>query len=229
MRSGLVLLILSVLTSCLSWAAGAAQADQIVVLVDRNGHKVYVNTGDPANRSEGPGNQSSLLGDLPSAPANIDKIVKRTANHFAIDPHLVDAIIEVESRYNPKAVSPKGAMGLMQLVPATATRFGVNNPFDPRQNIRGGVSYLKYLMGLFGGNLKLALAAYNAGENAVMRSGGIPAITETRDYVRKVTSIYQDGSYLGSSLTKSAARGKEQAPIYQYVDAQGVVHFANAE
>ena len=120
-------------------------------------------------------------------------MVEQTANRFKVDPELVHAIIRVESGYDPQAISSKGAMGLMQLIPATAQRFGVANPFDPKQNIEGGVNYLKYLLNLFGGNLPLSLAAYNAGEHTVQRSGGIPAIPETQNYVRKITGIYQPG------------------------------------
>jgi soluble lytic murein transglycosylase-like protein len=86
-------------------------------------------------------------------PADIDKLVEQTASRFQVDPELVRAIVRVESGYDPKAVSSKGAMGLMQLIPATAQRFGVANPFDPKQNLEGGVNYLKYLLDLFGGDL----------------------------------------------------------------------------
>jgi soluble lytic murein transglycosylase-like protein len=118
-------------------------------------------------------------------------------------------------------------MGLMQLIPATAQRFGVANPFDPKQNIEGGVNYLKYLLDLFGGDLNLSLAAYNAGEHSVQRSGGIPAIPETENYVRKVTSIYQTGDAPASS--KTTTREPPKTPITRYVDENGVVHFTNVE
>jgi len=208
----------------------AARADQIVVLVDENGRKIYVNTCDRSTRTEWAA--SSFRSGMPgvSGPAaNIDQMVEQTANRFQVDPELIRAIIRVESGYDPKAVSSKGAMGLMQLVPATAQRFGVANPFDPKQNLEGGVNYLKYLLGLFGGDLSLSLAAYNAGEHSVQRSGGIPAIPETRDYVRKVTSIYQTGDTPSPASAKTTPKEPPKAPIIRYVDEHGVVHYTNVE
>ncbi len=151
----------------------------------------------------------------------------QTANRHQVDPDLVRAIVRVESGFDPKAVSNKGAMGLMQLIPATARRFGVENPFDPKQNLEGGVNYLKYLLDLFGGNLPLSLAAYNAGEHSVQRFGGIPAFTETRDYVRKVTNLYQSGDT--PVAAKTTPKEPPQAPITRYVDEHGVVHYTNVE
>jgi soluble lytic murein transglycosylase-like protein len=110
-----------------------------------------------------------------------------------VEPSLVDSVIRVESNYNPNAVSSAGAMGLMQLIPSTARRFGVNNTFHPEQNIEGGVRYLKYLMQLYKGDERLALAAYNAGEGAVAKYKGIPPYRETQNYV------YQVGKKLGQS------------------------------
>lgn len=114
-------------------------------------------------------------------------IVHEVAEHERIPAKLLDAVIAIESGYNPRAVSPKGAQGLMQLMPATAERFGVVDPFDPRENVRAGARYLKQLLELFGGELQLALAAYNAGEHAVIRSGHrIPPYAETQRYVPRV-------------------------------------------
>jgi soluble lytic murein transglycosylase-like protein len=112
--------------------------------------------------------------------------VERIAAEQAVPPELIHSVIQVESNYNPNAVSPKGAQGLMQLIPATARRFGVSDAFDPVENIRGGAAYLKYLLGLYGGNYTLALAAYNAGEGAVARYGDVPPYQETRNYVKLV-------------------------------------------
>ena len=204
-----------------------ALADQIVAVIDEQGHKVYINVGDPEPSSSGRtahGFRAVRADSASLPPAEIDRLVRQAANRVQVDPGLVHAIIQVESEYHPNAVSNKGAMGLMQLIPATAMRFGVENPFDPKQNIEGGVTYLKYLLDLFGGNLSLALAAYNAGENSVLRQGGIPYYPETRDYVRKVADVY------GAPVTgESKVKPKEppKAPIYRYVDAQGVVHFTN--
>jgi soluble lytic murein transglycosylase-like protein len=214
---------------CLS--ALPLRADEIVLLVDEHGRKVYVNTGEPVvkpvewmSRSFRPKRATANASPTPE----INDLIHRTARRLEIDPQLVHAIIKVESEYNPRAVSRKGAMGLMQLIPATAQRFGVANAFDPKQNLEGGVTYLKYLLNLFGGDLALSLAAYNAGEHAVLRSGGIPWITETRDYVRKVTELYSPRTLVTPA---KAQREKEpyKAPIYRYVDAYGVVHFTNVE
>ncbi|MGH9450430.1 MAG: lytic transglycosylase domain-containing protein [Terriglobia bacterium] len=117
-------------------------------------------------------------------------------------------------------------MGLMQLIPATAQRFGVENPFDPGQNIRGGVTFLHYLLHRFNGSVPLSLAAYNAGEYRVGRDGEIPPIPETINYVRKVTSIYHAPSAPRAGLPASTP-GQPAVPIYHYMDAYGVVHFSN--
>lgn len=124
--------------------------------------------------------------------ARYDRIVKDAARTYGLDGALLHAVISVESHYNPKAVSRKGASGLMQLMPATARRYGVADSFDPVQNIEGGAKYLRDLLKLFNSDLSLALAAYNAGENAVVRSGNrIPQIRETMDYVPKVLGFYR--------------------------------------
>lgn len=121
-----------------------------------------------------------------------DAIIERAAASSAVEPNLLRAVIVVESGFNSRAVSKRGAVGLMQLMPATASRFGVSNPYDPTENIHAGARYLKFLMDRFGQNVRLALAAYNAGEDAVARNGGqIPPFTETMAYVPKVLKIYR--------------------------------------
>jgi len=203
------------------------RADQIVALVDEHGRKVYINTGEKSKRVDWVARSFGATRSVPNslAPQEVDRLVKETAERDRVDPQLVHAIIKVESEYDPNAVSRRGAMGLMQLIPATARRFGVENPFDPQQNIEGGVSYLKYLLDIFGGDLALSLAAYNAGENYVLRTGRIPSFPETRDYVRKVTTLYQNG-YSPTAAKSSSGRG-QKLPILRYVDAEGVVHFTN--
>ena len=119
-----------------------------------------------------------------------ERLVREAAERHHIDPALVRAVIETESGWNPTAKSRKGALGLMQLIPTTAVRFGVNDAFSPQQNVDAGVRYLKTLLQRYNGNLDLALAAYNAGEGAVDRAHGIPAFRETRDYVQKVQNAY---------------------------------------
>jgi soluble lytic murein transglycosylase-like protein len=119
-------------------------------------------------------------------PKSINAAVDRLAPLYGLDPILVRSIILAESDYDPRAVSWRNAQGLMQLMPETAARFGVSNTFDPLQNLRGGMSYLRWLYQRFGGNLTLILAAYNAGENAVTQYGGVPPFPETQDYVTRV-------------------------------------------
>jgi soluble lytic murein transglycosylase-like protein len=122
-------------------------------------------------------------------------IVQRLSAERGLDPKLVDSVVRVESAYNPSAVSHKGALGLMQLMPDTARRLEVDDPFDPEQNVRGGIRELDRLIERYSGNLQLALAAYNAGEGAVERHRGIPPFQETRDYVARVLSLYTGSAY----------------------------------
>ncbi|HIE56573.1 MAG TPA: lytic transglycosylase [Chromatiaceae bacterium] len=117
----------------------------------------------------------------------IETWVKLLAPEYDLTPELVVSVIEAESNFNPRARSHKGALGLMQLIPATARRFGVEDPLDPLQNLRGGMAYLRWLLDYFNGNVPLALAGYNAGEKAVDRHKGIPPYRETRNYVKRIT------------------------------------------
>ena len=123
-------------------------------------------------------------------PNKYSEIIEGAARECQVDPALVKAIIHVESAFDPQAVSPKGALGLMQLMPGTARRHGVRNPFEPQQNIYGGTRHIAMLLRKYQGNLKFALAAYNAGEEAVEQYNGIPPYAETRDYVARVVSFH---------------------------------------
>ncbi len=134
-----------------------------------------------------------------------DRTVEQIAAEHALSADLVRSIIKVESNYNPKAISPKGARGLMQLVPSTARRFGVSNAFDAVDNVEGGARYLRYLLNLYDGNYPLTLAAYNAGERAVARYGGVPPYRETQNYVVQVWRELQ-------RTKRAAALQKEGAP-----------------
>jgi soluble lytic murein transglycosylase-like protein len=122
-------------------------------------------------------------------PSAYDQLIHRTASAKGIDPALVKAVVHAESAFNPRARSRKGAMGLMQLMPDTARFLGVQNPYEPGQNIRGGVAYLAQLLIRYEGDLKLSLAAYNAGPEAVDRYSGVPPYRETIDYVKRVLKL----------------------------------------
>jgi len=143
------------------------------------------------------------------------EMIMTAAAREGVDPALVEAIIAVESAFNPRAISPKGAMGLMQLMPQTAFRYGVSNAFDPQANLTGGIRYLRDLLHLFGGDLPQALAAYNAGETAVLMYGGIPPYRETREYVRMVLARYRVGHVLPSSSSAFSVgqRASEAAQV----------------
>lgn len=135
----------------------------------------------------------------PVVPADLSRLIASVAGQVDIAPELLHAVITVESRYDSRAVSPKGAIGLMQLMPATAKRFGVSDPYEVRQNVLAGASYLKWLMALFENDLELVLAAYNAGERAVLKAGRrIPPYPETQAYVPRVLAYLRCASSEGT-------------------------------
>jgi soluble lytic murein transglycosylase-like protein/LysM repeat protein len=130
-----------------------------------------------------------------SGNPTIDQLIRTNGNRFGVDPYLVFLVIEQESHFHPRALSPKGARGLMQLMPGTARRFGVTRPFDPTENIRGGTQYLRELMRMFNGQVDLALASYNAGEGRVIMYGNkVPPFQETRNYVKRIRQRYGKGT-----------------------------------
>lgn len=145
--------------------------------------------------------KSKSAGSLAERRADYDGAVRSMALRYRLPPELLHAVIRAESAYNPNAVSPAGAIGLMQLIPATAKRYNVGDIWDPVENLRGGAAYLRYLLDLFDQDLSLALAGYNAGENAVIRNGRkIPPYPETQTYVRKVLQYYWAERSAGAQL-----------------------------
>jgi soluble lytic murein transglycosylase-like protein len=219
---------------------------QIASYIDGNGRIVYVNKDSPKKRSgstisppagstagqstAAAGNYGGLQaaslsadGSSNSTEDRLDRIVREAAERHKVDPALVKAVITTESGWNPQAVSRRGAVGLMQLIPQTAQRFGVNNSFDPAQNVEGGTTYLRSLLDRYNGDLPKSLAAYNAGEHAVDLSGGVPGYPETQMYVQKVTRAYfRPGSGRDPNLWSPPRR-----PVRQETDSNGRVVFTN--
>src|ERR1039457_3234856 len=177
----------------------------------------------------------AIPGPSPVAPpSGIDAAVRRIAAEHSLSPQLIHSVIKVESNYNTHAISSKGALGLMQLIPATARRFGVGDAFNPVDNIQGGAKYLRYLLDLYNGDYPLALAAYNAGEGAVARYGGVPPFAETRNYVTLVRRQLELAGKAAADKTAAApappqAIEAEAGPahVVEIVQADGSVRYVS--
>ena len=152
----------------------------------------------------------------------VDDAINKAASRHNVDPNLVRALVKVESNFNPNAVSRKGAMGLMQLMPQTARQLRLTNPFNPEENVDAGVRHLKDLLDNYGGDVRLSLAAYNAGKGAVTRSSGIPHYAETRNYVKRITQLYGGG--LGSNYFPTS-----REPVIVQRDVRGVLYISNTD
>jgi len=194
--------------------SAAAEVGEYVAAVPNN---PVMNT---AESGVSPDNREILRGRAMTS-RELDSIIEESARRHDVDPNLVRSLIKVESNFNAQAVSPKGAMGLMQLMPGTARTLNVSNPFDPQQNVDAGVRHLKHLLQDFNGDVKLSLAAYNAGAGAVARSKGVPPYAETRNYVKRITALYGDH---GKLLT-----GPVAAPIHVFRDSSGVLTITNTD
>ncbi|HOT00254.1 MAG TPA: lytic transglycosylase domain-containing protein [Acidobacteriota bacterium] len=229
MRKSLLLL-----TFCLILHPLTARAETFYSYVNRSGCIVFSNyapkSGDATSVKEIEIEREQDRPDLiqfdESRFNQFDPLIKKYGSELEVDFNLIKALILVESNFNPRAVSPKGARGLMQLMPDTARRYGVFDLFDPEENIRGGTNHLRLLIDMFEGDLELVLSAYNAGENLVRKLNRIPRIPETIKYVRKIVEIY------GSTKV----RGNEQYAIYtpgtrmfRYYDQNGVLTFTNID
>jgi soluble lytic murein transglycosylase-like protein len=181
-------------------AAQPAQA-QVYKWVDENGIITFSNIAPPQNHdyqvlrfpcyAADPKCRSVSWDKVPLNTQAFGREIRSAAEYNAVEESLIRAIIHAESAYQPDARSPKGAQGLMQLMPTTAAELNVANPFDPAENIEGGARYLSQLLAQFKGDLDLATAAYNAGPNAVEKYGGIPPYDETQEYVRRVRILYK--------------------------------------
>ncbi|MDI6745383.1 MAG: lytic transglycosylase domain-containing protein [Thermodesulfovibrionales bacterium] len=186
-----------------------------------------IKTKEKNNKAASTSSKSANITNSSSSASQnegLHPIISKKAKENEVDPSLVTAVIKAESNGNPHAVSRKGAMGLMQLMPGTANDLQVKNPFDPEENIDGGTRYLRYLIERFNGNLTLALAAYNAGPKTVEKHGSVPPIAETKQYVRKVLALYKgktDISFPGSN------KMKKSEPIYKIIMDDGTVLFTN--
>jgi soluble lytic murein transglycosylase-like protein len=225
----------ALVAACFLLASVKPAHAQIASYVDENGKRVFVNEESPARRSGSTiASASSKREAVPALPtlesrnsgpsdAQLEKIVQETAARHQVDPALVKAVIHTESGGNPNAISRKGAVGLMQLIPGTARRFGVGNLLDPAQNVEGGTTYLKSLLDRYNGDLSKSLAAYNAGEHAVDQSGGVPWYPETRRYVRKVTDEY----FRPDSGRDQTLWGPPRPQVRQETDSKGRVIFTN--
>jgi soluble lytic murein transglycosylase-like protein len=153
----------------------------------------------------------------------VDAAIDKAAARHNVDPNLVRALVKVESNFNPNAVSRKGAMGLMQLMPSTARQLKVTDPFNPEENVDAGVRHLKKLLESYNGNVPLSLAAYNAGSGAVSRSAGIPRFRETRNYVKRITTLY------GGNMGNTYFDGGSGEPVKVQRDARGVLYITNTD
>jgi soluble lytic murein transglycosylase len=226
-KSGL--LWCAVIVALVTASGSICRAEILFSYVDENGVRIFTNIAP-----KGPVQDLRMSGHpLPSqatdasigdkkADANYDVIIDKYAEEYRIDPELIRSMIATESSFNPKAVSRKGAQGLMQLMPATAARIGVRDAFDPEENIRGGTKHMRFLLDTFGNDLNLSLAAYNAGENLVQRLGRIPDFKETHDYVRSIKQRY------GKSTPTLDSEAPTTGPTtFRYLDESGVLHLTN--
>ena len=178
------ILFVSLILYCMSSAANA----DIYKFIDETGVTHFTNT------PRGDGYRKVITESTGKSGGNFDSIIREKSEKYDIEPSIIRALISAESNWDVYAISDKGAIGLMQLMPATAWDMEIKNPFDPEQNIEGGTRYLRMLLDRFNGNMELAVAAYNAGPGAVKKSGGIPSFSETTKFVRNVISTYRKKS-----------------------------------
>jgi hypothetical protein len=215
-----------------SLCAAAAHADVHLVRQADGSALIFNDAIGSGWRVNGAAPSDSYLMDRRAAPSPYDALIEAEARAEGLDAALVKSVVLVESNFNPKAVSRKGAGGLMQLMPEAARRFGVSDRFDAGQSIRGGVRYLAALLGLFKGDIALALAGYNAGESAVARHAGVPPYPETQEYIRRVlvahrgTAVPAVGGAFRGVPTGSVRRASRVAPV-TVLRVDGTTVFSN--
>lgn len=227
------MLRISVLLFSLFYIVSPASSD-VFKYVDENGVICYTDApfGKKTEKVLSEKNKvapadGSKSAKTPVLNTGFNSYVQKSAQKYDIEPDLIHAVIRTESNGNHRAISKKGAIGLMQLMPSTANDMNVRNPFSPEENIEGGTKYLKYLLEKFNGNLTLALAAYNSGPQTVEKYGNVPPISETRQYVNKVFSLYNGKKHYALS-TPSESYQEKPAPIYKIVLDDGTILFTNA-
>lgn len=208
----------------LATAIGTLSHADIYKYVNENGLTIFTNLPNDNDAKK------IISEETPRSRKNIrgsdyyNDIIYSTSDKYNIEPSLIKAVITAESNWKPTAVSTKGAIGLMQLMPSTATDMLVSNPYDPEENIEGGTKYLRYLLDRFNGDMTLALAAYNSGPETVRKFGNVPPIRETQQYVKRVLSMYEGKTQYGSA---SASYASSPETIYKVVYDNGTVLYTN--
>jgi len=211
----------------LTMALGTLSHADIYKYVNENGVTIFTNVPED-NGSKKVISKEIPSPKIPGTRINVrdsdyyNDIIYSKSDKYNIEPSLIKAVITAESNWKPTAVSTKGAIGLMQLMPSTATDMLVNNPYDPEENIEGGTRYLRYLLDRFNGDVTLALAAYNSGPETVRKFGDVPPIAETRQYVKRVLSMYG-----GKTRYEDTSRTNSQENIYKVVYDNGTVLYTN--
>lgn len=196
-------------------SASLVSAD-VYKFVDENGVVTY---------TDSPNGDAEKILSTPESPGpsggDYRGMIDQIADRYDLDPSLVEAVIEAESNFNDRAVSEKGAVGLMQLMPATASAMGAHNPFNPEDNIEAGVRYLRELLERFDGDLTLALAAYNAGPSNVEKYGAVPPIKETEEYIKKVFTRYKGGNHIPTAA-------KTRSVVYKITLEDGTILYTDS-
>lgn len=216
---------------CSLFLTVASVSADIYKYVDENGVVCYTDApyGKKAQQviSEKKARKTERAASPVVLSRDYSQYIHKAASKYDLEPDLIKAVIKTESNGNHRAVSRKGAIGLMQLMPSTASDMNVSNPYNPEENIEGGTRYLKYLLERFNGNMTLALAAYNSGPGTVEKYGNVPPIDETRQYVKRIMNLYNGKKNYAFSDVSASPREKT-TPIYRVLLEDGTILFTNA-